>query len=83
MSNLDFEKNPLNRPAFRHDLIEGETPVLRTWPEWQEIHTRLEQALAQRLRVYMGPSDTPRGTPPDGGQRRDGQVDIVLNGSVV
>lgn len=75
MSNLDFEKNPLNRPGFKMSLM-GEPEKYRTWVEWQAIHTRLEQALAARLRVYTGPA--PQGLPPDGGQSGAGRGDIIL-----
>ncbi len=55
MSTLDFEKNPLNRPAFTHDVWDDGDARTMTWAEWHEMFTRLEQALAQRLRVYTGP----------------------------
>lgn len=76
MSNLDFEKNPLNRPAFWHQLHPERPAEYRTWVEWHKVHTELEQKLAQRLRVYTGPA--PQETPPDGGQSGAGRGDIIL-----
>lgn len=62
-SNLVFEKDPAKRPAFRFSYpTETLTGCPMSWEYWAALHKALGQALAQRMRVYPGPS-----TDPDGG----------------
>lgn len=61
-SNLVFEPDPEKRPGFDFRLPGTDREYSAPWAYWADVHRRLGQELAKRMRVYPGPS-----TDPDGG----------------